>query len=187
MTFTINILTSLITHFVLLSLGFYLGLKYVLYKQQQTHKKQLQEIENQFNVILDNKQEIKFKYRIHNFVHFKYKKLLLIYNMEKHDLSIFQKEECLYTSTTIKSEIPDKLINYLLSNFDKEINDVTLINGYYITNSYLKKKQKNNNELEKIKLANKKRHNLDEILDKINKEGLNSLTETERQFLEKYK
>ena len=127
----------------------------------------------------------------------------LIYLLDKDDIAIFQDTKCLYTSDGIDKSLVDEIISTIYKIYGKKINDVVEILGFVFyreefENSFnikvedLKKSNLFSNlsndmgEIEKIKTENKKRFNIDEILDKISSFGIASLTIEERLFLDNY-
>jgi hypothetical protein len=127
----------------------------------------------------------------------------LIYLLDKDDIAIFQDTKCLYTSDGIDKSLVDEIISTIYKIYGKKINDVVEILGFVFyreefENSFnikvedLKKSNLFSNlsndmgEIEKIKNENKKRFNIDEILDKISSFGIASLTIEERLFLDNY-
>lgn len=127
----------------------------------------------------------------------------LIYLMDKDDVAIFQQTKCLYTSDGIDKSLIDEIISTIYKIHDKKINDVVEILGFVFyreefENSFnikvedLKKSDLFSNlsndigEIEKIKTENRRKFNIDEILDKISSLGIASLTIEERLFLDNY-
>lgn len=127
----------------------------------------------------------------------------LIYLMDKDDVAIFQQTKCLYTSDGIDKSLIDEIISTIYKIYGKKINDVVEILGFVFyreefENSFnikvedLKKSNLFSNlsndigEIEKIKTENRRKFNIDEILDKISSLGIASLTIEERLFLDNY-
>jgi len=127
----------------------------------------------------------------------------LIYLIDKDDVAIFQQTKCLYTSDGIDKSLIDEIISTIYKIHDKKINDVVEILGFVFyreefENSFnikvedLKKSDLFSNlsndigEIEKIKTENRRKFNIDEILDKISSLGIASLTIEERLFLDNY-
>jgi hypothetical protein len=127
----------------------------------------------------------------------------LIYLMDKDDVAIFQQTKCLYTSDGIDKSLIDEIISTIYKIYGKKINDVVEILGFVFyreefENSFnikvedLKKSDLFSNlsndigEIEKIKTENRRKFNIDEILDKISSLGIASLTIEERLFLDNY-
>jgi hypothetical protein len=81
---------------------------------------------------------------------------------------------------------------------NKDINDVVEILGFVFSREDFEKSfnvnikeikngvKKEESDIEKILKKNKKRFDIDEILDKISKVGIENLTEEEKQFLNNY-
>ena len=150
----------------------------------------------------------KFKTRVNDMVYLsvyleEHGDVDLIYLLDKDDIAIFQDTKCLYTSDGIDKSLVDEIISTIYKIYGKKINDVVEILGFVFyreefENSFnikvedLKKSNLFSNlsndmgEIEKIKTENKKRFNIDEILDKISSFGIASLTIEERLFLDNY-
>ena len=150
----------------------------------------------------------KFKTRVNDMVYLsvyleEHGDVDLIYLLDKDDIAIFQDTKCLYTSDGIDKSLVDEIISTIYKIYGKKINDVVEILGFVFyreefENSFnikvedLKKSNLFSNlsndmgEIEKIKNENKKRFNIDEILDKISSFGIASLTIEERLFLDNY-
>ena len=150
----------------------------------------------------------KFKTRVNDMVYLSvslesHGEVDLIYLLDKDDIAIFQDTKCLYTSDGIDKSLVDEIISTIYKIYGKKINDVVEILGFVFyreefENSFnikvedLKKSNLFSNlsndmgEIEKIKNENKKRFNIDEILDKISSFGIASLTIEERLFLDNY-
>ena len=131
----------------------------------------------------------------------------VIYLIDKNDIAIFQGAKCLNTSDGIDLNIINEIISTIYTIYDKKINDFVDILGFKfyreefersfnvkvddLKNINLFGGMINNhdidkNEIDKIKSENKKKFNLDDILDKISSSGIDSLTFEERVFLDNY-
>ena len=127
----------------------------------------------------------------------------LIYLMDKNIVCIFKDNQCLYTTDSINKGLQSDILNELNDKFNKEINDVIDVMGMVISKEEFQNKikeisnlAKNNidieellkdkNETETIEDDNELKHDIDEILDKINKHGLKSLNYSEIDFLNNY-
>jgi hypothetical protein len=114
--------------------------------------------------------------------------------MDKQELALFKGEEYIANSTQINPDISEKIIDFIKNKFDKEINDdVVEVGGYLVSQSYIDEvnsQYKTTNEYEIIDEEIEEEYeeylNLDDILDKINISGINSLTNKEREFLNNY-
>jgi hypothetical protein len=127
----------------------------------------------------------------------------LIYLIDKDDIAIFQETKCLYTSDGIDKGLINEIISTIYKIYGKKINDVVEILGFTFYREEFEKSfnikfedlKKSNlfgnlineiDEIDKIKNENKKKFNIDEILDKISAFGIASLSIEERLFLDNY-
>ena len=104
---------------------------------------------------------------------------------------MYQGEECIASSRQISKKISDSIIKYINENFNKEINeDIVDVGGYLVSPSYIEEinsKYIDEEEYEYYEEEYEETLNLDDILDKINKDGIKSLTQDELEFLNNYK
>lgn len=179
------------------SLGFFVGIKFIMFSIEQRDKKEKSKIEEIFLKILENSSKLKFAQRVHTYVQIKTDKYLLVYMIDKHELAIFDKEECIANSSQINPEISNKIIAFIEEKFNKEINeDIVDVGGYLVSQSYIDEVNANYQEVtedeylqvhyEEDEEEYEEILNLDDILDKINISGINSLTNKEREFLNNY-
>jgi len=176
------------------TLGFFVGIKFILFSIEQRDKKEKSKIEDIFIKILDNTSKLKFGQRVHTYVQIKTENYLLVYMMDKQELALFKGEEYIANSTQINPDISEKIIDFIKNKFDKEINDdVVEVGGYLVSQSYIDEvnsQYKTTYEYEIIDEEIEEEYeeylNLDDILDKINISGINSLTNKEREFLNNY-
>lgn len=179
-------------------------------KNKVNNKKLLNDISDKFLEVLNNLKSKKalFISRINNTVviDMRIKELdvvNLIYLMDKNIVCIFKDNQCLYTTDSINKSLQSDILNELNDKFNKEINDVIDVMGMVISKEEFQNKikeisnlAKNNidieellkdkNETEIIEDDNESKHDIDEILDKINKHGLKSLNYSEIDFLNNY-
>ena len=192
------------------SIGGYLQLRLTKRALRIEQEKVVESKKNQF---IELKKKVrngksKFKTRVNDMVYLsvsleEHGDVDLIYLLDKDDIAIFQDTKCLYTSDGIDKSLVDEIISTIYKIYGKKINDVVEILGFVFyreefENSFnikvedLKKSNLFSNlsndmgEIEKIKNENKKRFNIDEILDKISSFGIASLTIEERLFLDNY-
>ena len=176
------------------TLGFYIGIKFILFSIEKKEKKEKSKIEDLFLKILENKAKLKFGQRVHTYVQIKIENYLLVYMMDKQELTLFKGEDYIANSTQINPDISEKIIDFIKNKFDKEINDdVVEVGGYLVSQSYIDEvnsQYETTNEYdisdEEIEDEYEEYLNLDDILDKINSSGINSLTNEEREFLNNY-
>lgn len=179
-------------------------------KNKVNNKKLLNDISDKFLEVLNNLKSKKalFISRINNTVviDMRIKELdvvNLIYLIDKNIVCIFKDNQCLYTTDSINKGLQSDILNELNDKFNKEINDVIDVMGMVISKEEFQNKikeisnlAKNNinieellkdkNETETIEDDNESKHDIDEILDKINKHGLKSLNYSEIDFLNNY-
>ena len=166
-----------------IALGTLIGMRGVVYYQSYLANKQIKKTEDLFLSVKDN---LVFKQRIHNFVHFSSGEYGVVYIIDKKEIAIFQNESCIAISSTIDQKINDQLINMINEKFDKDINNVEDIQGYKVSKEYLNNINGHQSDIEKIKDENESRFNLDDILEKITDKGVKSLTQAELDFLKKW-
>lgn len=177
-------------------IGFIGGLTFVKVFDKVILQKQLIEKIEIFKDILNsvNKKQIKFGNRVNGNVGFsvltsRVGLVELIYSLDRSDLAIFQKGHCLHTSKDVDSDIISKICLKLNHRFKKDINDVTNIQGNIIDNKTIKKLTSNINDMAGdimgISVAPQEpQFDLDDILDKISKDGIKSLSKEERVYLD---
>ena len=160
---------------------------------------------NQFIQILKNikSDKTKFKSRVNNTIYIEtnlsdYGDVGLVCLLDKKDISIFKDEKCIYTSNLINSDLINEITKAIELKHNKDINDVVEILGFVFSREDFEKSfnvnikeikngvKKEESDIEKILKKNKKRFDIDEILDKISKVGIQNLTEEEKQFLNNY-
>lgn len=169
---------------------------------------------NQYLEVLSNIKfgSSQFKTRVNDTVYIsttlsEYGDIDVIYLIDKNDIAIFQGAKCLNTSDGIDLNIINEIISTIYTIYDKKINDFVDILGFKfyreefersfnvkvddLKNINLFGGMINNhdidkNEIDKIKSENKKKFNLDDILDKISSSGIDSLTFEEIVFLDNY-
>lgn len=160
---------------------------------------------NQFIQVLKNIKsgKTKFKSRVNNTIYIEtnlndYGNVGLVYLMDKQDVAIFKDEKCIYTSNLIDSDLVNEITKAIELKHNKDINDVVEILGFVFSREDFEKSfnvnikeikndvKKEESDIEKIIKKNKKRFDIDEILDKISKVGIENLTEEEKKFLNNY-
>ncbi len=174
---------------------------------KKENEKLVTNINSQYSQLLNNITTgfSRFKSRVNSTVHIEstlndHGNIDIIYLLDKNDVAIFQGNKCLYTSDKAdKHVISDitKAINHL---YKKEITEVIDFFGLVLSkqefekqfsfdpNEILKLVKNSSNqdisEMDKIIDENKSKFDVDEILDKISKFGINALTPDERNFLD---
>lgn len=157
--------------------------------------------EKNFETILNNVNHISFNKRVGDLCFFAYDEYTLVYNLKKEQFHVFRNEECILTSIEIPdSSVVKSLKEHINSKFEEEINDCVVVGGItYSRNLFEPPPKKVTFDFEKAKQFFKALHkvdsntqvenelDLDEILDKINKSGVTSLTKQELDFLKNHK
>ena len=177
------------------------------YVEESKIEKQTNKLNSQFKQILSNISMGKsiFKNRVNNTVFIGSKleehgDVDVIYMMDNKDVAIFKENKCIYTSEGANKEIVNDLTFTIEKRFKTQINDVVDILGFKFYREEFEKAFKvdmedikkqfgldlDNSDIDKIKKENETRFDIDEILDKISKQGIDSLTFEERIFLDEY-
>lgn len=126
----------------------------------------------------------------------------IVYLMDKGVLCIFKDNQCLYTTESIDTDLTSELLMEINDKFNNQINDVVNIMGMTISKEEfqlkmeeMKKWNLNNpnaindmdidqkSDIDEIKNENENKFDTDEILDKINKFGIKSLSNEELNYL----
>lgn len=165
-----------------------------------------------FNKLLSNviTKKTKFKTRVNNTIYLGTKieslgKVEIVYLMDRRDIAIFQDQKCIVTSENIKRETIEEISNTIDRVHEDKINDIVDVLGlvfsredfektFNINIEDIKKQSKNylrdvnsdKSDIEKIISENKQKFDIDEILDKISKVGIENLTIEERNFLDNF-
>lgn len=177
------------------------------YVEESKIEKQTNKLNSQFKQILSNISMGKsiFKNRVNNTVFIgsnleEHGDVDVIYMMDNKDVAIFKENKCIYTSEGANKEIVNDLTFTIEKRFKTQINDVVDILGFKFYREEFEKAFKvdmedikkqfgldlDNSDIDKIKKENETRFDIDEILDKISKQGIDSLTFEERIFLDEY-
>lgn len=174
---------------------------------KKENEKFIDNINNQFNQILRNINSgfTKFKSRVNSTVHIEsvlndHGSIDIIYLMDKNDIAIFQGAKCLYTSDKVDRKIINKITKEIDHLYHKEISEVINFFGLVLSKDEFEKQfnmdpdqiqklVKNSTNLEVSEIdqiidENQSKFDVDEILDKISKFGIYSLTPEEKKFLD---
>ena len=191
---------------ILMIISFFLGMLFnnLINKTLSEIKdiKAINDINNQFKELLNNLSSDKssFVNRINNtvFINTKledYGDVTISYLLEKKTIAIFIEDKCIYTSDSADQLIIDSIIQTIDFKFKKEINDIVELLGFILSKEEFEKKYKikidnnitkNMGDIDNIIHINKKRLDMDEILDKIGRVGISNLTEEEKEFLSNF-
>lgn len=177
-------------------------------KEKLKNKRLLADGLNQFKEILENIKmgRAVFVSRVNQTIMIdtklkKYDIVNIVYLMDKRIVCIFKENKCIYTSDIIDSELNDTIISNIHEQYGKEIDDVVEVLGVTISRDELETKikdfednnknisfdlnsfKKESTDIEKIIEENEERFEVDSILDKINKLGMEKITKEELEFL----
>ena len=172
------------------------------------NQKLIKDIAKQFEEILTNiqKGQSVFISRVNHTVMIDtklkdYNVVNIVYLMDKRIVCIFKENKCIYTSETINNTLKDNIIANIHDKYDKQIQDVVEVLGVTISREELESKLKdfensnpnldmtmfnNKKELSDIEIIieeNKDRFDVDSILDKISRVGMEKITKEELDFL----
>lgn len=172
-------------------------------------KKVIDNISSQFKEVLSNlkKDEVVFVSRINHTVVIdtrisKLDVINIVYLMDKEIICIFKDNNCISTTENIDSSLKNEIVLEINKKFNDQINDVVQLMGLIISKeefqTRLKEIQdiiKNNPEsmnidideesnINEILNNNNIKFDVDQILDKISKHGIKSITPEEKSFLD---
>ena len=196
----------------ILTLMFILGFIYAKFteriKKNIRNKKIIEDILVQFKEILENlkKNQAVFISRVNQTIMIdtrlkQHDVVNIVYLMDKKVVCIFKENKCIYTSDEIDNNLRDNIIDNIHEKYGNQIDDVVEVLGVTISREELESKLKDfenanpkldmtifNNDkeisdVEKIIKENNEKFDIDSILDKINKVGLEKITKEELDFL----
>jgi uncharacterized protein YneF (UPF0154 family) len=200
----------IITAFIM---GMAAGLKLAEFISNKKIQKQnddiLKDRQNQFNEILTKLStgKTRFKTRVNQTVYISVKlkdhgKVNLLYLMDKKDIAIFKEDKCLYTSDQVDQNLLIDIITSIENRHGWKIEDVVNVLGFVfyredfeksfgmkfddISKSLGMRQQQSDSEIDNIVNNNETKFDIDEVLDKICKLGIEMLSEEEREFLDNY-
>jgi hypothetical protein len=173
-------------------------------------KKEKKDIDNQFSQLLTNIKvdKVKFKNRVNNTVYLEtklndYGDVNIIYFMDSGDIAIFKGSKCIFHPDTVDISMKNNITELIVRKYNKDINDVVEVLGFVFYRREFEKSFnidlesdknkpsesnfKEESDIDKILKKNNNKFDIDEILDKINKFGIEKLTDDEKNFLKKYK
>lgn len=196
--------------------SFLLGIYFSKWSQKISKKREnLQKISDtnkQYKQVLEKvkTKKSRFKTRINNtvFIGVKledYGRVDLLYFLDKNDLSIFKGEKCIMTSADVSTDLMKDLIENINRVHHHKIDDVVEVLGFIFyredfernfnvnlkeikekADHIMKTLEENQSDIDKIIKHNNDKLDIDEVLDKINKVGIENLTKEELEFLNNY-
>ncbi len=174
------------------------------YSDKLQREKLIDNINSQYKQILRSvsKGEAKFKNRVNNTVFIssnlkEHGDVDVIYMMDNKDIAIFKNNKCIYTSESVNSEVVKDITVTIDNRYQNQINDVVDILGFKFYREEFEKSFKGEiksldmtkldlSDIDKIKNENDSKFTINDVLDKISKSGMDSLTFEERIFLDEY-
>ena len=184
---------------------FYLAYKFSVWKSD---KKIASEISSKFKEVLSNLKGNKavFVSRVNQTVIVdtrltKLDVVNIVYLMDKQIVCIFKDNNCMYTTDSLDINLKSEILDEINNKFNKEINDVVDVMGMTISREEFQQKlediqkfaMKNinldslvggENEMDQIVQENEIKFDVDTILDKISKDGIESISIEEKEFLD---
>jgi hypothetical protein len=106
--------------------------------------------------------------------------------LDKRDIGIFRKGECLYNTQYVTASIVDNIFQLLESFHRKDIMDCVQVMGNIIDKRTMRRLNPNAsfpNAFNEEEVEEEPQFTIDEILDRINQVGFDNLTELEIKFL----
>lgn len=196
--------------------SFYIGYHFSNFIKKRKEEQKLNEYKKGVNYIFDEVLASFFdnKTRFHNRLNSTISihtttaslgKINIVYLLDKKDVAIFQNDKCIYTSDLVDKDVIATIINAINIKYKQDIEDVIDFMGIVyskrdfevkfgikvsdlnniINNAPPIKKEKS--DIDSIVSENENKFNMDDILDRINKIGIENLTSEEKEFLNNYK
>jgi hypothetical protein len=195
--------------------GFFFGYIFKSWSDKLTDKvNNLREVEDkndQYEKVYQNiiNKKSRFKTRVNNTVYIgtklpDYGRVEIVYLLDKNDIEIFKEDKCIIKSDSVGKELIDKIIKEINYRHGYRIDDIVEVLGLIFYRPDFEKKFNINfreikeramrmsreisdfSDIDKIYKKNKVMFDIDEILDKINKVGIENLTNEEKEFLNNF-
>ena len=148
----------------------------------------------------------RFKTRVNQTVYVSVKlsdhgKVNVVYLIDKKDIAIFKEDKCLYTSDQVDQNLLSDIITSIEDRHGWKIEDVVNVLGFVFYREDFEKsfgmkfddiskslgmRPQSESEIDNIVNNNETKFDIDEVLDKIGKLGIEMLSEEEREFLDNY-
>ena len=195
--------------------GFFFGYIFKSWSDKLTDKvNNLREVEDkntQYEKVYQNiiNKKSRFKTRVNNTVYIgtklpDYGRVEIVYHLDKNDILIFKEDKCIITSDSVNKDIVTNIIKEINYRHGYRIDDIVEVLGLIFYRPDFEKKFNVNfqeikeramrmaremsdfSDIDKIYKKNKVMFDIDEILDKINKVGIENLTNEEKEFLNNF-
>ena len=169
--------------------------------------KMVKDVNELYLSILDNinNKKTKFKSRVNNTIYIGTKlpdlgKVEVVYLLDKGDVVVFKDKKCILTSELVNTDTLEQISNSINMVHYDEINDVIEIMGMIFSRVDFEKtfnvnfeemknkmnlaQESSNSDIDKIIEENEFKFDVDSILDKISKFGIENLSPEEKNFLD---
>lgn len=205
------IINSLLIFFIGIFVGTLLNKWSVKLTEKNEALKIIVDNNNQFKQILEKlkTKRTRFKTRVNNTVYIgvklnDYGKVDILYFLDKRDIAIFKGDKCIITSKNIDKNLLKEVIDNIERVHYHRIIDVVEILGFVFYREdfernfnvdvkelrdkaqQVMKSIHNESYIQNIIKKNNTKLDIDEILDKINRVGIENLTKEELDFLNNY-
>jgi hypothetical protein len=195
-------------YFLVLVLGIYIGVFFNRWSTKLSLKiqemKLIKDVNEHYLSILNNinNKKTKFKSRVNNTIYIGTKlpdlgKVEVVYLLDKGDVVVFKDKKCILTSELVETSTLEQISNSINMVHYDDINDVIEIMGMLFSRADFEKtfnvniedmKNKMNmtsgSDIDKIIEDNEFKFDVDSILDKISKFGIENLSPEEKKFLD---
>lgn len=203
-----GIIFSIITFLLGVSSGLKLADIFNKLKIKKQNDDILKDRQKQFAEILTKVStgKSRFKTRVNQTVYISVKladhgKVNVVYLIDKKDIAIFKEEKCIYTSDQVEKNLITDIIVSIENRHGWRIDDVVNVLGFVFYREDFEKsfgmkfddiskslgmKPQSESEIDNIVNNNENKFDIDEVLDKIGKLGIEMLSKEEREFLDNY-
>lgn len=198
-------------YFLVLVLGIYIGVFFNRWSTKLSLKieemKMVKDVNELYLSILDNinNKKTKFKSRVNNTIYIGTKlpdlgKVEVVYLLDKGDVVVFKDKKCILTSELVNTDTLEQISNSINMVHYDEINDVIEIMGMIFSRVDFEKtfnvnfeemknkmnlaQESSSSDIDKIIEENEFKFDVDSILDKISKFGIENLSPEEKNFLD---
>jgi len=110
----------------------------------------------------------------------------LIINLVRGDISVWEKDQLLYTSNYVDPQLLTEIFNKIISYYSLKINDCFKVMENIVDKATIKKMNPDIIFPEAFPKPDPTFLDIDIVLDKISEVGMNNLTIDEKEFLENY-
>jgi hypothetical protein len=195
--------------------GFFVGYLFKLWSDKLTDKvnslRDIKDKNSQYEKVYQNiiNKKSRFKTRVNNTVYIgtklpDYGRVTIVYLLDKNDIVIFKDDKCIMTSDSVSKDIINNIIKEINYRHGYRIDDIVEVLGLIFYRPDFEKNFNVNfqeikeramrmsremsdlSDIDKIYKKNNVSFDIDEILDKINKVGIENLTNEEKEFLNNF-